>query len=776
MRGGQKFSGIELITTSDQAENHGLTQKEWEYLIGLLGRFPTLAELGVISAMWSEHCSYKSSKNYLKLLPTQGPRVVQGPGENAGAVDIGDGFVAVFKIESHNHPSFIEPYQGAATGVGGILRDVFTMGARPVALLNSLRFGDPKLLLTRRLLQGVVKGISGYGNAFGVPTVGGELFFDPSYNQNCLVNVFALGIARRDRLLFGRGGDVGNRVFYLGAPTGRDGIHGATMASAGFDQNAHSKLPTVQVADPFRGKLLLEACLEIFGSGAAVGAQDMGAAGLTSSSVEVAARAQRGIEIDLDRVPRRASGMTPYEVLLSESQERMLVVAAPGKESVIKSICQKWDIECAEIGEVTDSGRFVCKATIHPDTLPSTEPPKHTRVVDLPILLFSEHLPRYSHPEMPPPPYERREEHLHQRLRSMDGSETLIRLLSSPNIGSRRWVFRQFDHMVRVGTVIRPGEGDAAVIRVFCPANPSDPEMKDALIKYLAISVDGNARFVALDPLNGGAMAVAECLRNIVCVGAEPIGLTDCLNFGSPLDPKTMWQFGRAVEGIAMACTHLRVPVVSGNVSLYNETDGQPILPTPIVGAVGILRSPDDCVPMAFAREGDLVVHLGPPSCGVLGGSEIYVHLTGGLGGNSPRIDLDMERRLQDALLEMARTHLIRSAHDISDGGMGVALAECAIGLGIGARVHLPQSNQLDASSLSLLFAEEPTRVIISLPPESLDRARSIAQAKGVPMTVIGKVGGDRLVVDGLVDVSLGQLLDAYESALGFLEHNADGY
>lgn len=739
----------------DVARSFGLTDDEYERVVFFLGRDPTYAELGVFSLMWSEHCSYKSSRVHLARLPTEGPKVVQGPGENAGAVDIGDGFCAVFKMESHNHPSYIEPYQGAATGVGGILRDVFTMGARPIASLNSLRFGRPDHPKTPQLLRGVVAGIGGYGNCIGVPTVGGEVQFDASYDGNILVNAFTVGIAPIDGLFFGTAEGVGNPVLYVGARTGRDGIHGATMASAEFDAESEKKLPTVQVGDPFMEKLLLEACLEIFRAGCLVGVQDMGAAGLTSSSVEMAARAGRGIELDLDRIPRRTRGLTPYEMLLSESQERMLMVAKDGREGEVLDICKKWDLEAAVIGRVTDTGRFVCKATPGYDPLhshPNERAPQ--LVVDIPIGALADEAPKYDRPQREPAPAPLTP----APLLDVDCGAELIALVGSPNLGSRQWIWRQYDHIVRDGTVFRPGEADAAVIRAFCEKDG------ETITKYLALSVDVNGRHVLLDARQGAAMAVAECARNIACAGGEPLGLTDCLNFGSPEVPETMWRFARAVDGIAEACAALDVPVVSGNVSLYNETEGRAILPTPTVAIVGQLADPSHRVRSAFVRQGDLVAHLGAPSRGALGGSEYWVAKTGYVGGEPVGIDLAAEVALQRALRSLARARLLSSAHDVSDGGFGVCMAECCLGAGLGARVELPGDPAV--SPAARLFSEEPTRVVVSFAPEQLERVRMVCEAHEVPWGVIGEVGGASLLVEGVLEVPAADLAVAHHRAL----------
>src|SRR5512143_2541124 len=575
------------IMTKDLIAQHNLTDDEYKKIVEILGREPNLTELGMFSVMWSEHCSYKSSRVHLRGLPTTGPRVIQGPGENAGVVDIGDGQAVVFKMESHNHPSFIEPYQGAATGVGGIMRDVFTMGARPIANLNALRFGSPDDPRTRHLLAGVVAGIGGYGNCMGVPTVGGEVTFRPSYNGNCLVNAFTLGILPADKIFYGTAAGVGNPVMYIGAKTGRGGPHGATMASAEFDASTEEKRPTVQVGDPFMEKLLLEACLELFQTDAVVGIQDMGAAGLTSSSVEMAGRGGNGLDLFLDQVPLREEGMTPYEILLSEAQERMLLVAAEGKEEVVHRICRKWDLDVAVIGRVTSSGRW--RAHWHGKL-----------VADLPADPLTEGAPRYQRPMTPHPAL--------PGLRAFDPGTlpepkdlgaALTALVARPNIASKEWVYRQYDHMVRLVGAVRPG-GDAAVVRI---AIGNEAHAR----KGIALSVGVNSRFCFLDPHLGAMHAVAECARNIACVGGEPIAVTDCLNFGNPEKPEIMWQLAECVRGIGDACRALGTPVVSGNVSLYNETEGQGIFPTPTVGMVGLVEPVDRSCQSAFRSPGDVV-------------------------------------------------------------------------------------------------------------------------------------------------------------------------
>jgi phosphoribosylformylglycinamidine synthase II len=737
-------------------KQHKLTDDEYAGVLRSLGREPTYAELGVFSVMWSEHCSYKSSRVHLRRLPTKGPRVIQGPGENAGVVDIGDGYAAVFKMESHNHPSFIEPHQGAATGVGGILRDVFTMGARPIASLNSLRFGRPDHPRTPELLRGVVAGIGGYGNCIGVPTVGGEVQFDERYDGNILVNAFTCGVARTDRIFYGRASGVGNSILYIGAKTGRDGIHGATMASDDFTSTGArpAMRTTMQVGDPFMGKLLIEACLQLFSEDVLEGIQDMGAAGLTSSSVEMAGRADNGVEIDLDSVPRRAKAMTPYEILLSESQERMLLVAKPGKEARVLEICARWELDAAVIGKVTDTKRWVIKATPDYDPLAaSTSERAPVAVCDIPIGILTDGAPVYERPCAAPALAVTALEPSAIPIPSDLGRE-LLDLVGSPNVGSRAWIWRQYDQIVRGGTVVRPGS-DAAVVRVPCG--------DDGLEKFLAFAVDCNGRTCELDAFIGGASAIAEVCRNLVCTGAEPIGITDCLNFGNPERPEVMESFSRAVDGIAAACKALDVPIVSGNVSLYNETvalrggvsTSLAILPTPTVAAVGLLRSAEDVVTTPFKRAGDAVILLGASvSRGprALGASEWLVRKLGKLAGEAPLLDLDAEVRLQRLTLVLARSQRISSAHDVSDGGLAVTLAEsCAVeGAGhltIGARIALPPgATAIDA--LGALFGEGPSRVIVSVSPDRVADVLDQAAAAGVPAVRIGTTGGEVLSIE----------------------------
>jgi phosphoribosylformylglycinamidine synthase len=766
------FPGDPEVTRA-RAREHKLTDEEYDAACARLGRTPTWSELGVLSVMWSEHCSYKSSRVHLRRLPTTGPRVVQGPGENAGVVDVGDGFGVCFKMESHNHPSYIEPYQGAATGVGGILRDVFTMGARPIAILNSLRFGRPDHPRTPALLRGVVAGIAGYGNCIGVPTVGGELSFDAAYDGNCLVNAFAAGIVENDRIFYGRASGVGNPVLYVGARTGRDGIHGATMASDEFSEGGPSQRPTVQVGDPFMEKLLLEACLEIFAADLLVGVQDMGAAGLTSSSVEMASRSGSGLDLDLDKIPRRTRGLMPYEMLLSESQERMLMVARPGCEDEVVAICRKWELDAVVVGHVTDTGRWVVRATPGFDPfLDDAPPPGAASVVvcDLPVDFLVEDAPTYDRPQADDPRLPARLAFDTNAMRPpASWDEAVLAVVGSPNVGSRRWVWRQYDHIVRGGTRVRPGCGDAGVVRV--PCERAGARVVD---KLLAFACDANGRVGELDAFEGGAQAVAEACRNLVCVGAEPIGLTDCLNFGSPERPEIMRQLARAIDGIAAACGALGVPVVSGNVSLYNETSGRAILPTPTIGGVGLIADPGDVVSSAFPAAGLTVLLLGPGQAGPLGGSTWVCEREGEPKGEPPRIDLAMEARLQTLLLALVRLRprFALSMHDVSEGGIAAALAECCVsrddpGCDVGAMIELPPT---DESTAAALFGEAPSRVVVSCDESRVAEIARLAEEHGVPVWRLGTTGGERLVLHrgrgGLVDVAIAALREARERCL----------
>ena len=703
----------EPAVNAETARSIGLTEEEFERLRKILGREPNWTELGITSALWSEHCSYKSSKIYLREFPTEGPHVLQGPGENAGVVDIGHGWVAVFKMESHNHPSFIEPYQGSMTGVGGILRDIFTMGARPIACMDSLRFGEIDAPRMRFLIDGVVRGIGDYGNCVGIPTVGGETGFHRCYNGNILVNAFALGIARRDRVFHARASGAGNPLLYVGSRTGRDGIHGATMASESFDRESEQKRPTVQVGDPFTEKILLEACLEAMRTGAIVAIQDMGAAGLTSSSFEMAGRGGTGLHLDLDQVPLRQPGITPYEMMLSESQERMVLVARKGREEELEKVFRRWGLEVAKIGEVTDTGRAVltwrggtaADVPIRPLT---EEAPVYHRPVAEPADLAA----RWRSPEVPHP---------------ADPRESLERLLATPELASKSWIWTQYDHTVRTNTVQGPG-GDAAVL--LLKGTPAG----------LAMTCDVNPVYCSLDPRRGGAQAVAESVRNLACVGAEPVGLTDCLNFGNPERPEISWQFREAIRGMSEACRALGVPVISGNVSFYNETEGTSIYPTPAVATVGVIPNLAHLPDPWFQRAGDRVVLLGEDRSEF--GGAAYLRLLHGIEqGRPPVVDLDAELRLARLLRSLVARGLIRMAHDLAEGGFLLALAEACFGRRpMGVRVEVPLAG-------ADLFSESQGRAIVGCPPASLERVLQAAAEAGVPAREIGEAGGEVLEV-----------------------------
>ena len=736
------------MTIADEAlQRHGLTREEYQRLLEMLGREPTTTELGIFSVMWSEHCSYKSSRVHLRTLPTAGTHVLQGPGENAGAVDIGDGLAAVFKIESHNHPSFIEPYQGAATGVGGIIRDIFTMGARPIALLNSLRFGPLHEPLVRRTFAGVVAGIGGYGNSIGIPTVGGEIGFDESYTGNPLVNVFCLGIAKVDEIIKGVASGAGNAVYYVGAKTGRDGIHGATMASAEFDEKSAEKRPAVQVGDPFMEKLLLEACLEVMKTDALVGIQDMGAAGLTCSTCEMGARGGAGVEIDVSLVPQREVGMTPYEIMLSESQERMLLVVKRGREGNVERIFEKWDLHAVRIGEVTTDGRMRVKnqgevvAEIRTESLTDGAPLYRRPMAQPAYLAEAQQLSRAS---LGVPP---------------SASEVFRRLLASPGIASKRWVYRQYDHMVRTNTLVFPGMG-AGVVRV------------KGTCRALALSVDGNSRFVYLDPFAGAQLAVAEAARNVACAGGQPIGATNCLNFGNPERPEIMWQFARAVEGIGVACRALDIPITGGNVSLYNETDGQAILPTPVLGVVGLIEDAVSVTGRAFRSAGDAIVLLGETQ-DELGGSEYLKVIHGLVRGVPPQLDLEREAALQRLLVKGVSDGLIRSAHDCAEGGLAVTLAECCFDTELGAEVDIPaiDTETSEFGDVAAIFGESASRVVVSITVSRTAELQTRAAKVGVPATIIGSVGGHRIRVAvagrGVLDEPLAAVERLWSCAIG---------
>ncbi len=740
-------------TTVEQGVQHGLTPEEYARVVEAMGRAPNLIELGIFAAMWSEHCSYKSSRRFLKQFPTSGPRVLQGPGENAGVVDVGDGLAVCFKMESHNHPSYIEPYQGAATGVGGILRDVFTMGARPIASMNSLRFGAPTHAKTARLLNGVVAGIAGYGNCIGVPTVGGEVQFDESYDGNCLVNAFTLGILKSDKIFRGTASGLGNPVIYIGARTGRDGLGGAVMSSSEFDEESESKRPTVQVGDPFLEKLLLEACLELFRTDALVGIQDMGAAGLTSSSVEMASRAGSGMELELDLIPMRETGMTPYELMLSESQERMLLVAKRGREKEVLDICEKWDLAHAVVGRVTDSGKMVLKW--------------HGQVAaELPITPLTDGAPVYERP-IARPSWQDEVQTLDlslvvQPINSSGLGAALKSILASPNVASKEWVYRQYDHMVRLGTAVRPGDGDAAVIRFTGQREGG-----------VALAVDCNSRWCFLDPALGAAHAVVESARNVSCVGGEPLAITDCLNFGNPQRPEIMWQFSEACRGISEACRALGTPVVSGNVSLYNETEGRAVFPTPTIGMVGLI---DDCrvrAGQSFLVAGEKIALLGELSASHLGGSEYLRAVHNQKRGVPPPLDYAKEKSVQGAVRALVRAGLVRTAHDCSDGGISVALAECAFGNGLGCDVTLSAAFARDPALRldGMLFGEDAARILIAYRAQDADKIAAIAAQHASPLHELGTVAGERLIIRGagevlLIDESVRELRAAWSATI----------
>ncbi|MCZ6550162.1 MAG: phosphoribosylformylglycinamidine synthase subunit PurL [candidate division NC10 bacterium] len=712
----------EPAITEELIAAHQLTPEEYHRALTILGREPTHTELGIFSVMWSEHCSYKSSKVHLQALPTSGPRILQGPGENAGVVDLGDGLAAVFKMESHNHPSYIEPYQGAATGVGGIIRDIFTMGARPIALLDSLRFGPLTESRTRYLMGGVVAGISGYGNAVGVPTVGGEVGFGECYSHNPLVNVLCLGIAPIDKLFYARAGGIGNPVIYVGAKTGRDGIHGATMASETFDEKSEERRPTVQVGDPFREKLLIEACLELMRTDALVGVQDMGAAGLTCSSCEMASRAGTGVEIDVRLVPRREEGMTPYEVMLSESQERMLLVVRQGAEATVQKIFAEYDLDAVVVGRVTGDGMM----RVREGECVVAEIPVKGLVADAPV---------YRRPVFRPAWQDAVQGlDVHTIPLPRDYGGVLLQLLASPAIACKATVWERYDHMLFLNTVVGPG-ADAVVLRL------------KGTDKGIALATDGNARYTFLDPYIGGMIAVVEAARNVVASGAEPIAITNCLNFGDPTRPEIMWQFAEAVRGMVAACSALETPVTGGNVSLYNETMGKAIFPTPIVGMLGILPHISHATTPTWKEAGDVVVLLGETQ-EELGGSEYLKVCHGLVQGRPPAVELDLERRVQRCCLEAIRAGVVRSAHDCSDGGLAVALVECCISepdKQIGVDVSLPETMRPDA----LLFGESQSRIILSLRGADLSRLRAIADHHGVVVTPLGRTGGSRFICKG---------------------------
>jgi phosphoribosylformylglycinamidine synthase subunit PurL len=718
--------------TPELSAEHGLSPDEYELMLKLVGREPTFTELGIFSVMWSEHCSYKSSKAWLRKLPTTGPRVICGPGENAGVVDIGDGLAAVFKMESHNHPSFIEPYQGAATGVGGILRDVFTMGARPVANMNALRFGSPDHPKTRHLVSGVVAGIGGYGNCVGVPTVGGETEFHPAYNGNILVNAMTVGIAPADRIFYSAAAGVGNPVVYVGSKTGRDGIHGATMASAEFSEDSEEKRPTVQVGDPFTEKLLIEACLELMATDAIVAIQDMGAAGLTSSSVEMAGKGGLGIVLDLESVPQRETGMTPYEIMLSESQERMLLILKPGREAEARAIFEKWELDFSVIGRLTDTGRLHLRM-------------QGETYCDIEIAPLVESSPVYERPWEPTP--QPAEVSAGEAPLPAPATKVLERLLACPDLASKRWIWEQYDSQVGADTVFRSGQADAAVVRIHGTG------------KALAITTDCTPRYCRAEPVRGGAQAVAEAWRNLSAAGALPLAVTDNMNFGNPQKPRIMGQFVGCIQGMAEACRALDFPVVSGNVSLYNETEGNAILPTPAIGAIGLLEDTTKAVGIAFSSEGLSLLLLGGAPAHI--GQSLYLREIHGLeAGRPPEVDLAAERRNGDFVRSLISDGLVRACHDVSGGGLLVAVAEMAMAGRRGAEIALPDG----VDRAGFLFGEDQGRYIVATGDAEAVTAR--AAAAGVPVLALGTTAGSTLTVGGEGAISVEDLRRTNESWL----------
>jgi len=713
--------------TPEVIKTHGLSDDEYKKILEVLGgREPNLVELGIFSVMWSEHCSYKSSKKWLKTLPTTAPWVICGPGENAGVIDIGEGLAAIFKMESHNHPSFIEPYQGAATGVGGILRDVFTMGARPIANMNALRFGSPDHPKTRHLVNGVVAGIAGYGNCVGVPTVGGEVNFHPSYNGNILVNAMTVGLARQDRIFYSAAAGAGNPVVYVGSKTGRDGIHGATMASAEFDANSEEKRPTVQVGDPFTEKLLIEACMELMGTDAIQSIQDMGAAGLTSSSFEMASKGGMGVELEMEKVPQREEGMTPYEMMLSESQERMLIILKPGKEDIARAIFEKWELDFAVIGHLTNTGRMILK--FHGET-----------VCDLPIDPLAQASPEYDRPWTPT----RRQPAVDAKdVKDVAWNEALKTLMGSPDLVSRRWVYEQYDHMVMADTCQRPG-GDAAVVRIH------------GSNRGLAITTDCTPRYVFADPFEGGKQAVAETWRNITAAGGRPLAITDNLNFGNPQKPEIMGQIVEAIKGIGEACKVLDYPVISGNVSLYNETDGRPILPTPAIGGVGLIDDLDAMTTVPFKAEREVILLAGQSGEGWLGQSLYLREVCGEEKGAPPPVDLLHERAVGDFVRAMIHARKLTACHDLSDGGLLVAIAEMALTGDLGCELK-------NIAGHARLFGEDQGRYVLTVNTSDVAGVKAAALASNVSLEEIGTTGGSAITLGG-ASVSLADLRALHE-------------
>jgi len=721
--------------TPQIVKEHGLSEDEYEIILDRLGREPNINELGIFSVMWSEHCSYKSSRRHLGKFLTSGDKVIQGPGENAGVIDIGDGDAIIFKMESHNHPSYIEPYQGAATGVGGIMRDVFTMGARPIALMNALRFGEPEHWKTKQLVDGVVAGIGGYGNCVGVPTVGGETNFHKGYNGNILVNAMCVGLARTDKVFYSAAKGVGNPIFYVGSKTGRDGIHGATMASAEFDDDSEEKRPTVQVGDPFTEKLLIEACLELMATDAIIAIQDMGAAGLTSSSIEMADKGGVGIQINLDKVPQREENMTPYEMMLSESQERMLMVIKPGKEQLALDIFRKWELDVAQIGKTTDTGRLVLKHL-------------RKKVCDIPIAPLADDAPNLDRPYIVPVP--KPVVKTENVFETQDYDDALMRIISCPDIASKRWIWEQYDRHVMADTVdSSQSGGNAAIVRIH------------GTNKAVAITTDCTPRYVEADPYEGGKQCVAETWRNLTCVGADPIAITDCLNFGNPERPEIMGQFVSAIDGMNEACRAFNYPVVSGNVSLYNETNGQAIPPTPAVGGVGLISDLEYAQTLKGAKAGDTLILIGETT-GWLGSSIYLREILRREEGAPPPVDLAAEKRNGDYVRKLIRNKRVHAVHDCSDGGLAVTACEMAFTSHIG--LHL--SRALNCPTHAWLFGEDQGRYLVAVDEFSVNPVLSTAKDRGVSAYVVGKVGGDRVKADGGFDVSLSGLREKHEAFL----------
>ncbi|WP_194540967.1 phosphoribosylformylglycinamidine synthase subunit PurL [Paenibacillus sp. JZ16] len=732
--------------TAEQIAEHqiykqmGVSDSEYELICSFMGRKPNYTEIGVFSVMWSEHCAYKNSKPLLRRFPTSGPRVLMGPGEGAGIVDIGDNQAVVFKIESHNHPSAVEPYQGAATGVGGIIRDIFSMGARPVAILNSLRFGKLESDRVKYLFEHVVSGIAGYGNCIGIPTVGGEVVFDESYEGNPLVNAMCVGVIDHDKIQRGVAKGVGNPVFYVGPPTGRDGIHGATFASVELTEESEANRTAVQVGDPFMEKLVMESCLELIDSGIVLGIQDMGAAGLTCSSAEMASKAGNGLELYLDQVPQREEGMTPYEMMLSESQERMLFVVEPKHEEQAREIFERWGVICAKVGKVTDDGRL---KLIH-----------HGEVVgDMPVKALVDECPIYNKPSQEPAYYQEQaavDTLRYEEVKDLGGA--LKKVLGSPSLASKAWVYNQYDYMVRTSTAVRPGS-DAAVVTV--------PGTR----KALAMTTDCNGRYVYLDPELGGRIAVSEAARNIVCSGAEPLAITDNLNFGSPEKPEIFWQMEKAVDGMAEACRELETPVIGGNVSLYNENAKGAIYPTPVVGMVGLIHDTDHITTQGFKAEGDAIYVLGDTRA-ELGGSEFQAIMHGVSEGRPPELNLDTEKKLLGGVLKAIQSGLVQSAHDMSEGGLAAALAESCISGNVGASVQWSTDLRNDVA----LFSESQSRIVLSVSPDHKNALEKLLQEADVPFTALGVVGGNKLSINingaSALEESVEALKSVWEDAI----------